>query len=358
MLRFILGAAGAVAAGALLLAPAERAAAQVTADEHGVSVGSPHETSAETTDQQANRANQQLERTNQQEYQSQNQPQSDSAAGQRSDRQQSNPNREWNDREGSRRGDRDWRSDIRFGDRTAEGLTISRVNEGSHYYHSGLRDGDIIVSYNGRPLQSEEEFGRWANERSRERVPVIVLRDGQRETVYIQYQGQGRSRSDRDQERSYVDNAGSMQSQAYLGVRFEMRLRNGAVISAIVPDSPADHAGLEAGDEIVAINGRQVSSPREVTRAVASMQPGDKIDIEFARRAEQQTQAVLEEHPRNVASADYQEGDRNWQDRNIEQSSYDDPSTIGATNENRSSDQVRERAGERRGGGLLQRLRN
>jgi C-terminal processing protease CtpA/Prc len=331
MLRFILGAAGAVAAGALLLAPAERAAAQVTADEHGVSVGSPHETSAETTDQQANRANQQLERTNQQEYQSQNQPQSDSAAGQRSDRQQSNPNREWNDREGSRRGDRDWRSDIRFGDRTAEGLTISRVNEGSHYYHSGLRDGDIIVSYNGRPLQSEEEFGRWANERSRERVPVIVLRDGQRETVYIQYQGQGQSRSDRDQERSYVDNAGSMQSQAYLGVRFEMRLRNGAVISAIVPDSPADHAGLEAGDE---------------------------IDIEFARRAEQQTQAVLEEHPRNVASADYQEGDRNWQDRNIEQSSYDDPSTIGATNENRSSDQVRERAGERRGGGLLQRLRN
>jgi membrane-associated protease RseP (regulator of RpoE activity) len=371
MSRFILGAAGAVAGAALLLAPAQQAAAQVSADEHGVSVGSPHETPAETTNQQGNAANQQPQRGGEQGYQEQapndfnSQQRSDGQQAQQqqqSNRDQSNrdeANERSRDRNQNRGGERDWRSDIRFGERTSDGLTISSVEEGSRYYQSGLRDGDVIISYNGQPLRNEDEFGRWANQRSRQRVPVIVLRDGERETVYIQYQGDGQFRDGRDQERSYVDNAGSMQSQAYLGVRFEMRLRNGAVISAIVPDSPADHAGLEAGDEIVAINGRQVSSPREVTRAVASMQPGDKIDIEFARRAEQQTQAVLEEHPRNVASAGYQEGDRNWQDRNIEQSGYDEQTGADDSQpQTRGGDQYRERTGERRGGGLLQRLRN
>ena len=77
----------------------------------------------------------------------------------------------------------------RFGSASGRrtGLTISRVDEGSHYYRSGLRDGDVIISYNGQPLRNQDEFGRWANERSSERTPVIVLRDGRRETVYIQY---------------------------------------------------------------------------------------------------------------------------------------------------------------------------
>jgi C-terminal processing protease CtpA/Prc len=352
MSRFILGAAGAVAWGALLLAPGQQAGAQVTADEHGVSVGSPHETPAETTNQQGNRANQQSNRANQQGYQEQ--APDDSGTQQSTDRQQSNAdrsNRRWNDRNESRSNDRDWRSDIRFGERTSEGLTISRVDEGSRYYQSGLRDGDVIISYNGRRLQNEDEFGRWANERSRERIPVIVLRDGERETVYIEH-----SRGD---SRSNLQNTGSYESQAFLGVRFETRIRNGAVISAVVPGSPAEDAGLKAGDEIVAINGRQVESPREVTRTVASMQPGDKIDIEFARRTEQQTQAVLSEHPRAMASAQYQQGENS--DRGIEQSSYDDEGSYGAadeSNQTNSGQGTNVRNGERRGGRLLPRLRN
>jgi predicted metalloprotease with PDZ domain len=134
-----------------------------------------------------------------------------------------------------------------------------------------------------------------------------------------------------------------------------MRFRNGAVIAAVVPNSPADQAGLKAGDELVAINGRQVDAPRDVTRIVESMQPGDRIDIEFTRRAEQQTQAVLEEHPRAMASAQYQQG-RQQYDRGVEQSSYDDQGTYGAPDEYGQSD--RGTRSERRGGGLLRGLRN
>ena len=110
-----------------------------------------------------------------------------------------------------------WQSEIRFGEPTQDGLTISRVEQGSHYYRSGLRDGDVIISYNGQPLRNQDEFGRWANDRSSERVPVIVLRDGRRETVYIQYE------NDRNQAGGYATNTGSYASQAFLGVRFEMR---------------------------------------------------------------------------------------------------------------------------------------
>ena len=125
-------------------------------------------------------------------------------------------------------------------------------------------------------------------------------------------------------------------------MRFEPRQRGAAVISAVVPGSPAEEAGLQPGDEIVSINGRRVGSSREVTRSVSSMQPGDKIDIEYSRPTPLHTQAVLKEHAGDVASARYQESDRSRQGATqydgIEQSSYDQESATGATNEYRSSD--------------------
>jgi membrane-associated protease RseP (regulator of RpoE activity) len=213
----------------------------------------------------------------------------------------------------------------------------------------------VIVSYNGRPLHNQDEFGRWANDRSSGRVPVIVLRDGRRETVYIQYE------NDRNQAGGYANNAESYGSQAFLGVRFETRQR--AVVSAVVPGSPAEEAGLEPGDELISINGRRISSAREATQIVASMQPGDKIDIEYSRPTREHVQAVLREHPGELAGADYRRSSETRQGSNqydgVEQSSYDEQISNDSDQSNYNGTGTIERGGERRGNrGIFQRLRN
>jgi S1-C subfamily serine protease len=55
--------------------------------------------------------------------------------------------------------------------------------------------------------------------------------------------------------------------------------RNGVLILETLPSTPAERAGLRAGDVILSINGQQVSSPGELIRYISS---GENT-IELAR---------------------------------------------------------------------------
>jgi hypothetical protein len=349
MTHRFLGAA-LVAAVGMLLPGASRALAQVSAPEYKpTNVDSPHETPAGTThssDQYDLQQGEQGRWENEDRGAADERPQRERRADERREQTYAGKSRP-DEREGRR--SHDWRSEIRFGEPTNGGLAIVSVERGTPYFHSGLRQGDVIISYNGQAIRNEGDFGRWAIYRPGERVPVIVMRDGRRETVYITY----------DQERSLTDSADrdaqpAYESQAFLGVRFEPRMRGGAVISSVVPRSPAEQAGLQTGDEIVAINGREIRSAREATRAVASMKPGDRLDIEYSRRIHQKTQAVLDGKPDESQTA--QNGRTEVQ---VFRGGPDYEQTAQPDNQQRL-DQANNgyETSNRRGGGLLQRLRD
>jgi len=80
---------------------------------------------------------------------------------------------------------------------------------------------------------------------------------------------------------------------AQLGVTFDPRFRDAAVVRSVMRGSPAEQARLQEGDAIEAINGRGVSSYEDVIAAIDAMRPGDVIDIDFSRRITGRTQAVL-----------------------------------------------------------------
>jgi membrane-associated protease RseP (regulator of RpoE activity) len=74
-------------------------------------------------------------------------------------------------------------------------------------------------------------------------------------------------------------------------------VRDAAVVGATVPDSPAEQAGLQPGDEIVAINDQPVGTIEETFAAVGRLRPGEIVNIEFSRRITARTQALLEDAP-------------------------------------------------------------
>jgi S1-C subfamily serine protease len=53
----------------------------------------------------------------------------------------------------------------------------------------------------------------------------------------------------------------------------------GAVIEQVIQGTPADSAGLAAGDVITAVNGTQVSTSDELTSALDAHKPGDSVTI-------------------------------------------------------------------------------
>ena len=82
--------------------------------------------------------------------------------------------------------------------------------------------------------------------------------------------------------------------RAFLGVTFDPGVPNAAVVRSITPGSPAEQAGLRAGDTVETLNDQTVTAYQDVLEAVRWMKPGDSLDIVASRRVSIRTQAVLE----------------------------------------------------------------
>ena len=71
---------------------------------------------------------------------------------------------------------------------------------------------------------------------------------------------------------------------------------SGVLVNRVERGSPAERAGLEPGDVITAIAGREVRSPGELVATIGEIAPGSEIDVEAIRGGrERRMQAVLSE---------------------------------------------------------------
>jgi S1-C subfamily serine protease len=63
----------------------------------------------------------------------------------------------------------------------------------------------------------------------------------------------------------------------------EARPGGGARIQAVVPGSPAEKAGLQAGDVVVRAGGSAVSGRPQLVAAVRTLRPQDPLDVQYQR---------------------------------------------------------------------------
>ena len=75
---------------------------------------------------------------------------------------------------------------------------------------------------------------------------------------------------------------------AYLGVSINAAAST-ARIAEIRPSTPAENAGLKAGDVVVEVNGNTIASGDDLTRAIDAHKPGDKITLTYKRGGSEHT---------------------------------------------------------------------
>ena len=82
------------------------------------------------------------------------------------------------------------------------------------------------------------------------------------------------------------------------GFEFFRRRLSGAVVTYVEPGGPADEAGLEEGDLITAVDGREVDRNHPLDQLVRRYEPGDSVEITYWRGdRERETTVRLGEHP-------------------------------------------------------------
>ena len=73
-------------------------------------------------------------------------------------------------------------------------------------------------------------------------------------------------------------------ARAYLGLSSgEQPDKPGAVVGTVNPGAPASKAGIRSGDVITSFDGKAIRSPSELSLAVLTKAPGDKVTIELKR---------------------------------------------------------------------------
>jgi len=71
-----------------------------------------------------------------------------------------------------------------------------------------------------------------------------------------------------------------------LASKFKVKGTSGALIKSVQKESPAAHAGMEAGDVITEINGKSVEDPNELRMTIGGLLPGTKVELSYLRNGE------------------------------------------------------------------------
>ena len=172
--------------------------------------------------------------------------------------------------------------------REERGALIEGVTSGSSAAQAGLQKNDVVVKWDGEPIESAREMSRHIRETPAGRVVrLTVMRDGREIEVSVTLGERAgianRARVPRPavaRMRVRPDVVWRARDRSHLGVQlqsmtpqlaeyFGLSKRSGALVIFVFADSPAAKAGLKAGDVILSADNETVENPLDLRRALS-----------------------------------------------------------------------------------------
>ena len=190
------------------------------------------------------------------------------------------------------------------------GAIINSIVDDSPADKSRLREDDIIIAFNGQRVEDDDALVEFINAAEPgDEVTLTLMRDNDRKDVKVELGRRGNSSwyvgPGKTHKWSYSHKA-SVRTRGHLGV-YLLNVspetakalgadRGGVLVNDVEEDSPAEAAGLQAGDLIVAIGDEPVSDSEDLTDVLHDMREGDTAALTIYRSSKKQTlQATVDE---------------------------------------------------------------
>jgi serine protease Do len=172
-----------------------------------------------------------------------------------------------------------------FNVKETHGALVSAVTPDSPADKAGLKSGDVIVEFNGRPVTDSRHLKLQVTETvPGSSVPVKVMRDGVTKTRSLtvkQLPGESMAKGPSNTGNSTGDTLhGVGVTDLDSSTRSELQVPaqvQGAVVSEVQPDSAAYEAGLRQGDVIMEINHKPVKNAEQAV--AATTKPADRVTL-------------------------------------------------------------------------------
>src|SRR6058998_2784766 len=152
-----------------------------------------------------------------------------------------------------------------------DGALVTSVSEGSPAAKAGLKQGDVIVEYDGRPVARAGDLPRAVAETPVGRaVPVKVVRDGKPLTLTATV---GRLEEAREAKAEPAPGEPALGVTARtltptVAQQLGLREQRGVLVVGVNDGSRAEAAGLKAGDIIAEVDHRAVASVEDLQQAL------------------------------------------------------------------------------------------
>jgi serine protease Do len=157
---------------------------------------------------------------------------------------------------------------------------VTEVTEASPAAEAGVKAGDIIVEFNGKPVPRSHDFPSIiAGTAPGQKVTLKLVRDKKEQTVGIKI-GELPDDGDFVQHIEAKDPELGLRVQRITpeaGRRLGLSSLKGVLVVEVQPGSPADQVGIEPADVIREINQRPVGNVKEFERAARQGRRGDRI---------------------------------------------------------------------------------
>jgi len=175
------------------------------------------------------------------------------------------------------------------------GMVVADVLPNSPAESAGLKIQDIVLSVDGRPVESVPEFGSYLFlHESGDKMKMEVLRGKERITFDIPVMER---RQEEDQLNDLVNRQNLIPQLGILGVTIDekvatmldnLRISTGVLIAALTESVGAQEIGLATGDVIHSVNGVGVNSVEAFRDALGSVKPGSSVAMQVERNGQLQ----------------------------------------------------------------------
>jgi serine protease Do len=172
-----------------------------------------------------------------------------------------------------------------------KGVLIGDVFKGQPAEKAGIKRGDIVVSVEGKAVESPNELrNAIAAIHPGKKVPIELLRNGKKQTVSVTLTGRDgkktgslSSATGESSEEGGSDlseklgiTVGAITTKMYEDLGLDQNIK-GVIIQEVDPSSVAAQQGLQQNDIILEVNRQPVKSVKEFKIAVKSLKKGDSI---------------------------------------------------------------------------------
>jgi len=151
------------------------------------------------------------------------------------------------------------------------GALVGQVFPGEPADKAGIKAGDIIIAIAGRPVQDTHELLRIvAALPIGKKVVVRIVRDGQENDMEV-VTGERKDAREMAAGGKLVEQMGMTLQEITPEMARNLGLseKGGIVISRVNPNSPAEEAGLKAGDIILKVNRASIQGMKDFTDEIA-----------------------------------------------------------------------------------------